>query len=133
MRWTFTINNPGPGDAPGWEPATMDYMVYQFERGNETGTEHIQGYVRFKNRRKFSVVQQWLPHGAHIEKARGSEQQNKDYCTKEDTRVAETVPREFGTFNGDTGHQGRRTDLAAGVEALKTGIPMTEFVKVRPI
>ena len=48
--------------------------------------------------------------GRASEQARGSEEQNKAYCTKEDTR--ESGPFEFGVYDKDAGKQGNRSDLA---------------------
>ena len=46
--YCFTVNNPGEWTpASVWDANIMDYMIAQKERG-EQGTEHYQGYVRFK-------------------------------------------------------------------------------------
>lgn len=58
-----------------------EYIVTGFEVGQE-GTQHIQGYCHYKNAVSFNTVKGCLPR-AHIEKARGSPEQNYDYCTKD--------------------------------------------------
>ena len=45
----------------------MAYLVYQIERGSEAGTQHLQGYVRFHNRKRLSTVKNVLENqGAHL-------------------------------------------------------------------
>lgn len=142
-RVVFTINNPaadvvaGPIGEPVhmrlqgaslWAPEVMNYLVYQFEKG-EQGTTHIQGYCRFKNRMRLRTMQQFFPRG-HIEPARGNEQQCKDYCTKEDTRYA--LGEEFGTFDPDQGKQGKRSDLAAIAADCAAGKPIREIAAAYP-
>ena len=72
----------------------MTYLVAQKERGAE-GTEHIQAYISFENAVAFTTVKT-IFQGAHIEAARGSPEENRTYCTKEETRVA--GPWEYGTL-----------------------------------
>lgn len=47
-----------------------------------TGQEHYQGYVQFAERKRFSQVKLLLPT-AHWEVAKGDDEQNYKYCTKE--------------------------------------------------
>lgn len=117
-RWCFTLNNPGDY-RPVWNDVQMDYMVYQLERG-ANGTEHLQGYVRFKARKRMNTVKNLLCNdGVHLETAKGNEKQNKEYCTKEETRV--DGPWEFGTYDENAGKQGNRSDLDEVANALKEG------------
>ena len=73
----------------------LKYAVYQYERG-ENGTYHIQGFIIYKNSKRFINVKQDFPT-AHIIVPRGSNIENRDYCTKKETRVAEPV--EIGEFS----------------------------------
>lgn len=100
-RWCFTINNFT------LEPAfhaSMDYLVYGIERG-ESGTPHLQGYVRFKCRKALATVKSLLDSRAHLEKAKGDEKSNREYCTKDGNF------KEFGTYDEKAGKQGHRSDL----------------------
>lgn len=114
LRWTFTVNNPGE-----WRPTFIDnlmaYMIYETEVGEE-GTTHIQGYVRFKNRKELNSAKRLICERAHLEPARGTEAQNRDYCSKDLNDV-----HEYGQFDGDAGRQGRRTDLEAVASSIKFG------------
>jgi len=69
--------------------------VYQKEKGEEGGNVHFQGYVVYKNARALVGVRKVLPT-AHWEIAKGDADQNRVYCTKDDTRLAGTAPSEFG-------------------------------------
>lgn len=89
----------------------IGYLVYQKEVGAQ-GTPHLQGYVYFQNPKTMAGCKKSLValcdatmRGVHLERARGTSQENKDYCTKADTRVE--GPFEFG----DVPRQGARTDL----------------------
>nr|AKO71383.1 Replication associated protein [Banana bunchy top virus]AKO71384.1 Replication associated protein [Banana bunchy top virus]AKO71386.1 Replication associated protein [Banana bunchy top virus]WET17405.1 replication associated protein [Banana bunchy top virus]WET17408.1 replication associated protein [Banana bunchy top virus] len=89
--WMFTINNPAS------LPVMRDefkYMVYQVERGQE-GTRHVQGYVEMKRRSSLKQMRGFFP-GAHLEKRKGSQEEARAYCMKEDTRIE--GPFEFGAF-----------------------------------
>ena len=108
-NYCFTINNPiSPDVFPGGLPEDVHYVVWQLEKGAE-GTVHIQGYVQLKKRMTMTQVHAKWPifKGGHLEVAKGSPSQNKDYCTKAETR--EQGPWELGTMQAG---QGNRTDLA---------------------
>lgn len=105
-RWCFTVNNPMLW-RPEWNAERMDYLVWQLERGAE-GTMHVQGYMRLKARGRMATAKGLLCQEAHLEPAKGTEAQNKQYCSKADTRVE--GPFEFGTFDAGL-TQGRRTEL----------------------
>lgn len=104
--WCFTLNNPSDSDTHAIENVLVQpwphlvSFVAQLEQG-ENGTPHFQGYARFSIQRSFNVVQALLPHGAHIETAKGSVWQNYQYCTKLDGRLRE--PLIFGEFKRPRG------------------------------
>jgi hypothetical protein len=82
-RWVFTCNNYGDEDEQRVRELleAADYGIYGREVG-EAGTPHLQGFVIFKRRYRFGQVRDLLP-GCHIELARGSAVDNRDYCSKE--------------------------------------------------
>lgn len=61
---------------------SVRYAVFGKEVAPTTGTPHLQGYLSFKSQKRFNAVQKLLPAGAHIEAAKGTPQQNREYCTK---------------------------------------------------
>lgn len=105
----------------------MDYMIAQKERG-EQGTEHYQGYVRFKAPRTLGGAKNAIHRGAHLEVPRGTEEDNRNYCSKDDTSIPGTR-FEAGTYNGEFGHRGRRTDLKALADAIKAGLPLAQVAR----
>lgn len=80
-HWCITINNPAEGAVSLFDPNTMTYMILGKEKG-EGGTVHLQGYIAFKNRQRFTAVSKVFPR-AHLEVMRGTPQENKDYCSKD--------------------------------------------------
>lgn len=78
-RWCFTLNNPKEEDTI--DSDLCDYMIVGDEVG-DSGTRHFQGYVCFKKQCRLSALKKLLPL-AHWEIAKGSPQQNKDYCSKD--------------------------------------------------
>lgn len=124
-RWCFTWNNPT--GMPTFDGAFMLYLVFQLEVG-EQGTTHYQGYVRFEKRQTISGVQNKLHIGkAHCEKARGSEADNRAYCTKAISRAPMHEPHEYGVYDPTAIESpGRRTDLEAAADMLVAGASMRE-------
>lgn len=119
--WCFTINNPVDDTIPqNWD---YSYLVYQKEKG-DSGTEHLQGYLYLKNAVRFATVKK-LDATAHWEPARGTAEENKAYCTKEEGRIA--GPWELGTMP----KQGKRNDIAELKALLDEGKPLTEIAQIQ--
>lgn len=114
-NFVFTWNNP-PEEVDIWNAEKMDYLVYQYERG-ENGTLHIQGYCELKKRQRFSSAKKLINDACHVEKRMGKASEARDYCMKEDTR--ERGPFEFGEFVDK--FPGKRNDLLPLYEAAKSG------------
>lgn len=94
----------------------LRYLVFQEEKCPETDRHHLQGYAQFKDPVRFGAFKTWLgDETAHVEKANGSAAQNRNYCTKEETRV--NGPWEIG----EATRQGQRTDIEALHDACKAG------------
>ena len=80
------------------------YCVFQKEVGEE-GTPHFQGFLQFTKKKRVSAIQRVFNKKAFFARANGSPEQNRTYCTKEDTRTA--GPWEFGDYV----KVGERTDI----------------------
>ena len=124
-KWCFTINNPGERDDPGraLEPLTdrIKYAVWQKEEG-DSGTPHWQGFVEWRTRgRRLNGMKTLLPR-AHLEPARGSCAQNREYCTKVQGRLE--GPFEIGECPGGAGS---RSDLKAVKRRIEEGATEREI------
>ena len=78
--YCFTLNNYTEVEYEHVCALSCSYLVCGRERG-ESGTPHLQGYVYFKDACSFRSVGSRIPR-AHVEVAKGSGQQNFDYCSK---------------------------------------------------
>lgn len=123
-HWMFTWYKP---DAmPNWNPDKMRYMIYQAEQCPTTGKKHFQGYVEFHRSQKLGAAKKALGDPKlHLDVRQGSRAQARDYCMKEDTRMPEGGPFEFGEWI--EGSQGKRTDLDEVSVKIKAGKSFKEI------
>lgn len=77
----FTLNNPSDDDIDGLIQLDFKYLIFGFETA-KTGTHHLQGYIQYYQPITFTTARLNIPF-AHIEIAKGTPQQNIDYCSKE--------------------------------------------------
>lgn len=96
----------------------MSYLIWEKEVAPSTGTCHIQGYIRLVRKQSMSTTKLLLTDRAHLERAKGTEEENRVYCSKE--REGNDWAEE-GTFQADEGKQGRRTDLDAVSGSVMSG------------
>ena len=101
------------------------YVVYQLEKGTEEETEHIQGAIFYTIGKRFRTIKDTIPF-AHIEKAKGSNSQVRDYCTKTETRIKDPV--EIGNF----AEERERTDIKDFISLIQSGVSKTELAKLYP-
>lgn len=83
--WVFTLNNYSDEELraiKSWCTASCQYCVIGEEVG-ESGTPHLQGYLRTKKKCRLSQIKDYVSRRAHFEAARGSDIDNRDYCSKE--------------------------------------------------
>jgi len=88
--WVFTVNNYRKEDMRALKMFAsvrankIVYMIFGKEVG-ESGTPHLQGYVHFEGRKRFSTVKKFLDlsQSPHIEPMRGTPQQASTYCKKD--------------------------------------------------
>jgi Putative viral replication protein./RNA helicase. len=103
------------------------YAIWQVERCPETGRLHYQFYVEFSRSVVLARVRGLLP-GCHAEPRRGTREEARDYCCKDDSRVA--GPWEYGHFPRSA--QGRRSDLLELCAEIKQGVPVAELADQYP-
>lgn len=88
--YSFTLNNPDPETIDllsqgKFGNLRIEKLICQEEEGEEKGTFHLQGTVKFKNQTEFSSVKANMPR-AHIEKTRNI-MASMQYCSKLATRA----------------------------------------------
>lgn len=118
-NWCFTLNNYTSDERSFIEslyPETASYLCFGREIGAVGETPHLQGYIQLKKRYRLTGVKKLLPR-AHLEVAKGSPAQNKEYCSKEGDFY------EFGSVTRPR----QRSDLMDVKEAIKAGMTMKEL------
>lgn len=98
--WCFTCNNWTEDDLERLKNIKCNYMIIGSEIG-ENGTPHLQGYVYIPNARSLSGMIKKDFKGCHLEITKGTPEQNKIYCSKQEI-IYET---------GELPQKGKRTDL----------------------
>jgi len=130
--WCFTLNNPTIEDHPPniWDD--VEYVVWQHEQG-EQGTEHLQGYVCFKQKKRLGWLRKECSDRAHWEpRAQNSNHEAaKHYCMKPvagcecvhciDCPPALGGPWTYGDDSKIPTKKGQRTDIRDLYDALKGG------------
>lgn len=120
-NWCFTVNNYDEDNLlllreTAKLPCTR-YIVFQQETGTEQ-TNHIQGYISLKSQQRLNKLKELVGDRAHLEVAKGSPEQNRDYCSKTETAQAGTL-EEYGDL--PISKQGKRNDIAELIESVKDG------------
>lgn len=111
-NWCFTLNNyddEAQERVRALVPNT-EFLIFGREVG-DSGTPHLQGFVRFKNRVRFDKVARLIP-GAHLSVARNVSKA-AEYCRKDGDF------EEFGELPVDK--SGKRSDIDMFKEAVDNG------------
>lgn len=84
-----------PADDP-----VIKYLIMQLEQAPSTGQIHWQGYINFKQPKRWTYVKKLFDRNdTHVEVAKGTMQQNKAYCSKDESRYPGVDRIEIGTCN----------------------------------
>lgn len=103
----------------------IQYIIAQVEQCPDTGRQHVQGYVIFDTRKRFSALKKidparhWSPRMAPLR------QQAADYCRKDESRVGWS--RQWGLFEED--QHGKRSDLVAIKRKLDEGASVEDIAR----
>lgn len=84
-KWVFTLNNYTKEQYEGLRYYLEHRKHTKFIIGKEvgaSGTPHLQGYINSKNPISFQTLKN-LCNQLHLEKAKGSDVENYNYCSKE--------------------------------------------------
>lgn len=103
-RWVFTANNYTPEHVTALNRfgANCVYFVYGHERAPTTGTRHLQGFFILENPKRRPGIIREIGFPLHLELARGTSVQCRDYCKKDGDSF------ELGTFPDNAG---KRSDI----------------------
>lgn len=140
-KWQITINNPCD---KGFDHEYIKSQLNDFKSlkyycmADEKGeTLHSHVYAVFSNPVRFSSVKNHF-NEAHIETARGTSEENRDYIRKagkweNDEKHGTIIPdtfEEFGEIPEE--HQGERNDLAYLLELIRAGYSNYDLVNMLP-
>lgn len=142
-KYQLTINNPTEHgfthDLIRQNLESLKSLLYwcMCDEIGEQGTPHTHIYAAFKNAVMFSTIQQRF-YGAHIEAAKGSHRENRDYIRKEgkwrDTDKAETnLPDTFeesGELPEEMGKYGKQSEAILAM--LEDGASNAEILRAYP-
>lgn len=108
----FTLNNPTAQEVDfirngaSATESPFRYLIFGRETG-ASGTPHLQGFCIFPTPKRLRAVRSLLSARVHVERARGTSQQARDYCKKDGDY------EEFGEFPSQAG---RRNDLESIIQ-----------------
>lgn len=94
------------------------YVIFQKEKCPESNSEHYQGYLELSKPQRIGAIKRSIGGSIHLEKRRGTRDEARDYCRKEDTRV--DGPWELGSWK--SGGAGSRSDLISLKRSLDDGL-----------
>ena len=142
-KYQITINNPVE---KGFTHDTIRNILSEFtgclywcmcDEIGQQGTRHTHVYAAFKNAVMFQTVQQRF-YGAHIEDARGTHRENRDYIRKEgkhrDTDKADTnLPDTFEESGELPAEAERRAKQSEAILAMiENGASDAEILRTYP-
>lgn len=96
------------------------FACYGEEICPDSGKTHWQSYVEFYSPMRISGVKKLFnDNGIHCEIRKGTRDQAREYCQKDNKFV------EFGTWISGQGH---RTDLQSVTDSMKSGVKLNEII-----
>ncbi|AJP36369.1 replication-associated protein [Avon-Heathcote Estuary associated circular virus 7] len=97
----------------------IKYFIGQYEICPSSKRRHLQFYCEFVGQQRLGAVRQLFGPTVHVEPRRGTVDEARTYCSKEDTREPGI---DSGPFeNGTPSKSGKRSDLADIKEELDAG------------
>lgn len=110
-KWCFTLHDYTEQDESNLAKLNVRYLIYGREICPKTNRRHLQGYIEYDSATRFKCIKRDISDRAHVEPAKGSAKQNRNYCSKDGDYYEKGEPKE----------QGQRTDLKGISEAIIGG------------
>ncbi|ADU76995.1 Rep protein [Cyclovirus PKgoat21/PAK/2009] len=113
-RFCWTLNNYTEDDVDQLQkdlPELCKFAIFGREVCPTTGTKHLQGFCNLQRPKRFNNIREIFKGRAHIEGAKGSDQDNQRYCSKSGEVWS----------HGEPCNQGARSDLEEVVSIIKGG------------
>jgi len=123
QRVCFTLNNYSQEefDKIITYSKLCKFMIVAKETGDE-GTPHLQGFFNLIKRSRFTALKKLIPR-AYLVRARGTDEQNMEYCMKQDKKPF---------IHGEPMRTGQRTDLMLACGAVLEKKPLVEIANENP-
>ncbi|QJQ37747.1 replication-associated protein [Cressdnaviricota sp.] len=102
------------------------FCIGQAEQCPQTGRKHLQFYVQLGRTCTMKWLKKYVNEHAHWEKARGSVDENIQYCSKLESRI--DGPWQFGVPK----RTGKLTGLDEATMLVTSGTPLGEVAKAFP-
>lgn len=104
----------------------LRYLVFQHEKVER---DHLQGYIELRTPQRYAAIQKACGvHHLHIETRKRTRDQARNYCMKEESRVA--GPWEIGEWQEKGA--GNRTDIDELIEVCKRTYSLTAAARAVP-
>lgn len=142
-KYQLTINNPAEHglshEVIKTTLASFQNLAYwcMADEVGEQGTQHTHLYLYSPNAIQFSTVQQRF-YGAHIEPARGTHQENRDYIRKEgkwlnDVKHGTSLPNTFEESGELPPERNKRESVSAEIlDMIESGAGNAEILRAFP-
>lgn len=144
-KYQLTLNNPQEKSLNHeglkrqlLEFKSLEYFCLADEKGIEEGTPHTHIFFVSKSPIRFSTIKKRFPD-AHIEEARGTAEQNRDYVGKtgkwaDDPKADTSIPgtfEEWGDLPNEPG-QGYRSDIVQLYTLIYDGKSNAQIMEINP-
>lgn len=133
----FTWNNYAADDVEHVKEYIKSECVYGCfsQEVGESGTPHLQGYVRWKNKRSCEALKKAMKNKIHYGDqngyTNGTAEQNRNYCAGLVEKKGNKLNPTFWEY-GEMTKQGERTDWSVAVTQLRSGVDVAEVIEQQP-